>query len=337
MSLPLEKMNMEEVMEIESTMGKGTKRPTDANAPKRPLTPFFLWATKARASLAKAHPEWSMTETSKELGNMWKKVPQAEVSGFQAKYEKARSAYDAKMEKYRKTANYKKFCHELLAFKVHETKKSFRSDPNAPKRYLSAYMLYLASSRDEIIKENPDFAPTEIVKEQSLRWKALSESERKPYVEQAEVGQRKYKKMLEKYHKTSEYQTFVAERDAYKAKMVAKRNKLMGIKKPKKKRARSESKAKKAKKAKRSSGSRKQKRRRSSSPKGSTSRSASRRRSSKKSKSRRKSSRKGSKRRGAERRKSRRKGKRAAKRSKKKAPSRSASEEASSATSFSSS
>jgi len=317
-------MNMEEVMEIESTMGKSTRRPTDLNAPKRPLSPYFLWAAKTRASVAKANPEWSVTEISKELGNMWKSVPKAEVSALQAKYEKAKGAYFVKMEKYKKTANYSKFCHELLAFKIHETKKPFGSDPNAPKRHLSAYMLYAASVRDQIVKENPDFASTEVVKEQSLWWKALSETKRKPWVEKAEAGQRKYRQLLEKYYKTSDYQTFVTERDAYKAKMIAKRNKLMGIK-LKKKRARSKSKdSRKAKRAKRS-GSRKQERRRSSSRKGSTSRSASRRRSSKRKSSRRKS-RKGSKRRGVERRKARRRGRRAARRAKTpKAPKRSAS------------
>jgi len=322
MSGSLSTVNMEEVMEIESTMGKGTRRPTDINAPKRPMTAYFLWAAKTRASVAEANPEYSVTELGKKLGKLWKSVPKNEVSAFQAQYEKAKGAFDVKMEKYKKTANYKKFCHELQAFKIHETKKPYKSDPNAPKRHLSAYMLYGASVRGQIIKENPDFSPPQVMKEQSIWWKALSEAQRKPWVEKAEAGQRKYRKQLEKYMKTSDYQTYVTERDAYKAKMVAKRNKLMGIK-LKRKRARSDS--KKAKIAKRSrSGSRKQQRSRSASRKGSTSRSASRRRASKRSTSRRRT-RKGSKRRGVERRKARRRG-RAARRAKTpKAPKRSAS------------
>jgi len=321
MSGPLNTMNMEEVMEIESTMGKGTRRPTDINAPKRPMTAYFLWATKTRPSLAEANPEWSMTDIGTELGKLWKSVPQAEVSALQKKYEKAKSAFDVKMEKYKKTANYSKYCHELLAFKIHETKKPFKADPNAPKRHLSAYMLYGASVRGQIVKENPDMSSTEVMKEQSLWWKALSDAKRKPWVEKAEAGQQKYRKQLEKYHKTSDYQAYVTERDAYKAKMIAKRNKLMGIK-MKRKRARSDS--YKVKKAKRS-GSRKQQRRRSSSRKDkSTSRSASRRRRTSKRRTSRRE-RKGSKRRGVERRKARRRG-RAARRAKTpKAPKRSVS------------
>jgi len=331
----LSTMNMEEVMEIESTMGKGTRRPTDINAPKRPMTAYFLWADKTRASVAEANPEYSVTELSKQLGKMWKSVPKAEVSAFQAKYEKAKSAFDVKMEKYKKTANYKKFCHELQAFKIHETKKPFKSDPNAPKRHLSAYMLYGASVRGQIIKENPDFSPPQVMKEQSIWWKALSEAQRKPWVEKAEAGQRKYRKQLEKYMKTSNYQTYMTERDAYKAKMIAKRNKLLGIK-LKRKRARSDS-NKKAKKAKRSrSGSRKQQRSRSASRKGSTSRSASRRRPSRRSTSRRRA-RKGSKRRGVERRRARRRGGAARRARTPKAPKRSASRASSSSLSSSSS
>jgi len=301
----LKTLNMEEVMEIESTMGKGTRKPTDINAPKRPLSAYFLWANKTRASVLEANPEYSLPEVGKKLGEMWKSVPKAEVVALQAKYEKAKSAYDKKLEKYRKTANYKKFLHELQAFKIHETKKPFKSDPNAPKRNLSAYMLYGASVRGQIIKENPDISITEVAKEQGIWWKALSEAQRKPWVEKAEAGRKKYQKQLEKYCKTSDYQDYVAERDAYKAKMIAKRNRLMGIK-LKKKRARSGDDKKKAKKAKHS-GSRKQRRRSSSSrPRSSTSRSAARHRSSKKKTSRR--ARKGSKRRGVERRKARRRG-----------------------------
>jgi hypothetical protein len=255
-------VNMEEVMEMESGMGKGTRKPSDMNAPKRPMSAFFQWANKTRPSIMKEHPEWGVAEIGKKLGSMWKKVPKSEVEEFQVKYDKAKKVFDGKMEKYKKGANYRKFQTELLAWKIHVTKKPFGADPNAPKRSLSAYMLYAASVRDQIIKENPEITAAEVMKEQSVWWKALSEAQRKPWNDKAATAKAKYDKQLAKYQKTSDYQKYVKEKEEYKTLMIAKRNKLMGIK-LKKKRARNEDDdKKKAKKAKRSS-SRKSSRRRS--------------------------------------------------------------------------
>merc|ERR1740131_457920 len=110
-------------------------------------------------------------------------------------------------------------------------------------------MLYGASVRTQIVKENPDCTVSEIVKEQGVWWKALSANDRKPWLEKAEKEKDKYQKKLARYMKTSDYQTWVDGRDKYKQEMKEKRNKLMGIKK---KRARSESKPRAAKKKKRS-------------------------------------------------------------------------------------
>merc|ERR1719193_2900339 len=245
-------VNMEEVMEMESGMGKGTRKPSDLNAPKRPLSAFFQWANKMRPAIMKEHPEWGVAEIGKELGGMWKKVPKSEVEGYQSKYEKAKKVYDTKMEKYKKGASYRKFQTELLAYKIHMTKKPFGPDPNAPKRSPSAYMLYAASVRDQIVKEHPEMTAAEVMKEQSVWWKALSEVQRKPWHDKSDSAKAKYDKKLIKYQKTSDYKKYIKEKEEYKTEMIAKRNKLMGIK-PKKKRARNEdAEDKKVKKAKRS-------------------------------------------------------------------------------------
>merc|ERR550539_618992 len=139
---------------------------------------------------------------------------------------------------------------QLLAWKIHQTKKPFPADENAPKRSVSAYMMYATSVRKQVVKENPDMSATEVMKEQSVWWKALNDKERAPWTAKAEAARSKWQKKVERYHKTSDYETYCTKRDAYKAEMLAKRNKLMGIKK---KRARSEgSKSRDAKKAKRS-------------------------------------------------------------------------------------
>merc|ERR1719251_619004 len=115
----------------------------------------------------------SMAVVGKEIANMWKKASSSEKAPLEKKAAADKKTYHAKMEKYQKTGNYKKHQMRMLAWEIHETKKPFRKDENAPKRCLSAYMLYAASIRKQIDKENPDMAITEVMKEQSAMWKAL--------------------------------------------------------------------------------------------------------------------------------------------------------------------
>merc|ERR1719220_942135 len=226
----------------------------------------------------KEHEGASIGAIGKALGVMWKKTSAAERAPFESKAAAQKKTYEAKKEKYEKTANYTKFQKTMLAWKIHETKKPFPRDPNAPKRSLSAYMLYAASVRSKIVKENPDMAVTEVMREQSVWWKSLSEGEQQKWKNKAAEGKKKYEAKVARYMKTADYQSHVQARDAYKAEMLEKRNKLMGIKK----RARTPSKAK-GKGEPKSPSKKKQKRRsarRSRTPKASKSRSVSRRRKS---------------------------------------------------------
>merc|ERR1719220_2525057 len=215
----------------------------------------------------------SMAVVGRKLGAMWKKVSSADRAPFEKKAAAQKKAYRAKMEKYQKSANYRKFQMTLLAWKIHETKKPFGRDENAPKKAASAYMLYAASVRSQIVKENPDMAVTEIMREQSVWWKSLSEGEQQKWKTKAAAGKKKYEAQVARYMKTADYQTYVTAREAYKAEMLEKRNKLMGIKK----RARTPTKAKSAPR----SPSKKKQKRRSRTPKASKSRSVSRRRRAK--------------------------------------------------------
>lgn len=51
-------------------------------------------------------------------------------------------------------------------------------DSSAPKRPMSAYMLWLNSSRDRIKAENPGISVTEILKKAGEMWKQLSKDKK---------------------------------------------------------------------------------------------------------------------------------------------------------------
>ena len=56
-----------------------------------------------------------------------------------------------------------------------KSKKRAKKDPNAPKKALSAYMLWLNDTREEIKKDNPGISITELSKKAGVLWKAMED------------------------------------------------------------------------------------------------------------------------------------------------------------------
>merc|ERR1712096_197284 len=52
------------------------KKPKDLNAPKRPATPFFVFANEVRAEIRETNPEASIGQIGKILGERWNALPQ---------------------------------------------------------------------------------------------------------------------------------------------------------------------------------------------------------------------------------------------------------------------
>ncbi|GAA5862053.1 hypothetical protein JCM3774_006153 [Rhodotorula dairenensis] len=69
-----------------------------------------------------------------------------------------------------------------------------KKDPNAPKRPLSAYMLFSQDKRAEVKEEKPDVSFGEIGKILGAKWKEADENERKPYEDKAAAEKVRYEK-----------------------------------------------------------------------------------------------------------------------------------------------
>jgi len=100
-SEPVKKVEEEKVV-VEKK--KREKREKDPNAPKRPLSAYFLYTVDKRADLKAKHPDLKPTEIAKELGLLWeadkaKKDPC--VAKYQAQAVKLRDAYRVEVAKYK--------------------------------------------------------------------------------------------------------------------------------------------------------------------------------------------------------------------------------------------
>jgi len=82
--------------------GGRKKRKKDPNAPKRPLSAFFLYCADERAAIKAVHPTHSVGEVAKELGEKWNKVTPDVKAKYEAKAQLDKGRYEKAMAEYKK-------------------------------------------------------------------------------------------------------------------------------------------------------------------------------------------------------------------------------------------
>jgi len=81
-----------------------------------------------------------------------------------------------------------------------EKKKKKKKDPNAPKRYLSAYFFFLKDRRADLAKKNPKDSVTEIARKLGAAWKETSSSDRKKFEDKSAKDKERYEKEIKSYN-----------------------------------------------------------------------------------------------------------------------------------------
>ncbi|KAJ2322984.1 Non-histone chromosomal protein 6 [Coemansia sp. RSA 2681] len=72
-------------------------------------------------------------------------------------------------------------------------------DPNKPKRPMTGYLLFMQDKFQELKKEHPNATSSELFKMSGPAWSSLDEDERRPFVQEAEILQSRYRAEKAKY------------------------------------------------------------------------------------------------------------------------------------------
>eukprot|EP00494_Astrolonche_serrata_P022986 UN23243 len=80
-------------------------------------------------------------------------------------------------------------------------------------------MLFCDKNRDKVVKNNPDYAPSEVMAALGKMWSETSDKSRSPFATQAAKSKAKYDKEMEKYRQTPEFTEF---QTRYKSHMLIK-------------------------------------------------------------------------------------------------------------------
>ena len=150
----------------------------DPNAPKKPLSAYFLFSQEERLKVKAENPDYSITEVAKELGKRWATLNPDIKSVYEQRYQDARRIYETEMNTY---------------------KPKKKKDPNAPKQPLSAYFIFSTEERLKVKEENPGYTICEVAKELGRRWAEMDPGIKQRYQQRAEEERQKYDNDMANY------------------------------------------------------------------------------------------------------------------------------------------
>ncbi|KAK1264710.1 FACT complex subunit SSRP1 [Acorus gramineus] len=78
-----------------------------------------------------------------------------------------------------------------------------KKDPNAPKRAMSAFMMFSNSERENLKKTNPGLSFTDVGRALGEKWKKMTASEKEPFEAMARADQKRYKDEMAGYNKSA--------------------------------------------------------------------------------------------------------------------------------------
>merc|ERR1711907_216881 len=105
------------------------KKPKDKNAPKRPMSAYFIFSNEVRPEIQEELDTTDFGTIAKRVKQMWDALNDAAKAKYQAKADKAKAAYQKTLAKYKKSKNYAAYQEKLAAFKTAQklAKKAMKS------------------------------------------------------------------------------------------------------------------------------------------------------------------------------------------------------------------
>jgi len=164
---------------VVSASPKVNQKPAkDPNAPKKPLSAYFLFSQEERLKVKAENPDYSITEVAKELGKRWATLNPDIKNSYEQRYQDARRVYEQELNNY---------------------KPKKKKDPNAPKQPLSAYFIFSTEERLKVKEGNPNFSICEVAKELGRRWAEMDPQVKQRYQARAEEERQKYDNDMANY------------------------------------------------------------------------------------------------------------------------------------------
>ena len=185
---------------------KTNKDKRDPNAPKRNLSAYLLYQNAMRDTFKAQNPTMKFGDLSRYTSSMYAGLTPQEKEAWQARAEADKTRYLMEMANYvppvgydarGDSISYPK--HALAHAMVKKRYGKYTKDPNAPKRNLSAYLLYQNAMREQFKMDNPGMTFGQLSKYTSHMFKSLTPEEKAHWDSRAAADKERFDEEISKY------------------------------------------------------------------------------------------------------------------------------------------
>jgi len=169
------------------------KPPRDSGAPKRNMSAYLLYQNAMRETFKAQNPGMTFGQLSKYTSAMYAEMPPTEKEAWQARAEADKARYLHELAAYVPPPGYDAKGDAIVQHHKAGRKggKNIR-DVNAPKRNMSAYLLYQNAMREQFRAENPGMTFGQLAKYTSHMYRSLTPEEKATWEARAAQDKARY-------------------------------------------------------------------------------------------------------------------------------------------------
>jgi len=181
-----------------ATMAKDKR---DPRAPKRNMSAYLLYQNAMRETFKAQNPGMTFGQLAKYTSAMYAEMAQNEKDAWHARAEADKARYLNELATYVPAPGYDAKGDALAgpATKVSRSRGKLVKDQNAPKRNMSAYLLYQNAMRDHFKGENPGMTFGQLAKYTSHMYKSLTPEEKGQWEARAAYDKERYDQEMVHY------------------------------------------------------------------------------------------------------------------------------------------
>lgn len=170
----------------------------DKNAPKRNLGPYLIYQNAMRDHFKALNPHLQFGDLCKYTAQQWEKLGPAEKQQWIVRAEEDKKRYVRELAAYAPAPGYDRR-GDLILLPEKTTRVKRERDKNAPKRNLTAYLLFQNAMRERIRQKHPAATFGELSKITSVMYKQLTPEELAVWKQRERESKERYDQEMEKY------------------------------------------------------------------------------------------------------------------------------------------
>lgn len=181
--------------------------------PKQAPSAWQIFFTEELQKIKAQSPDerLNVAHVAKDAGQRYAALPESKKQEFHRRSLEAKELWEQEMADWKAKLTPEDIRQENLyrsaQRKAGKSRKGNLKDPNAPKKPLSAYFLFLRAIRADPNMTQAVFEGEQETTKQSVlaaaKWRSLSETEKQPYLDRAEADKARYERLRREYESSN--------------------------------------------------------------------------------------------------------------------------------------